>query len=988
MRNKVPTFGTEKIKAGDVAGYFFLPRILPRLQELFTSGFGYFAFLIAQVYQAVRILPANHPYTNPANIGKFGIRQAILAAANNITLSRRNIDQVIIFFAIVAGVIVLFLQFIALFANFLIDSAQASGVFAGLFATPNPQTDIAFLLLDHVFGIPDFFGSAINGTLPTPFHAALQSLFQFYNFALLVVAVLIFLYYVVVVIAETAQTGTPFGKRFNHIYAPFRLVVAIGLLVPLNWGFNASQYITLLSAKMGSGLATNGWLVYNRGLQNAMGVDSSTLLARPQTPEIDEMVAFMTVVHACRESYCLNKVAPPGSERICGDSSVLIEPFLTVGDQAIDFMPTPYVAARTFYQNGDILITFGHLNPDAYNITGGVAGVMPYCGKVQVPLSAFDGNDTRGVRAEFVQEQYFNLIKLLWVDPELRALGERFARAKLMPSSAPDAISDCWRSDILGDGGNCSSADGTGYVPPSAVKNRILSRQQSSLSGLVTAAYNFFRGQLNLIVRPEILARGWGGAGIAYNDLADINGKFFDAVFSLPMSNTFPYLMELVERERQRQDGALTQERRFDPNLAEGQSIPGMSEEGDMPIAQVMNEAYQYWANDQTTNEDPLTSNVFFDTINSLFGTRGLFCMIDPFPGPTGAPDHFREDCGVGTHPMVQLIALGKGLVDSAINNLGTAMAFAAMGGAGSVMNQHAGASLQALSGFYLSIATVGLGIGFTLYYVVPFLPFIYFFFAVGAWVKTIFEAMVGAPLWALAHLRIDGDGFPGSSANNGYFLIFEIFVRPILTVFGLVGGFAIFTAMAHILHEIFTLVIINLSGYQPDGALTAGVEIFRRNVLDEFFYTVIYVIIIYMMATASFKMIDMVPNFIIRWLGQSVASFGDQRDDPTEGLTQYAMIGGHMVGGQLGSALTSAARGAGQGGAGVLALALQDQDNGGTPPGNDGTPPPGDDGTPPPRNDGTPPPGNDGTPPPRNDGTPPPGDDGTPPPDDGEPPR
>ena len=952
MTHKTPLLNDKKVSAGDVAGYLFLPRIFPRFKELFTSGFGYFAFLIAQVFQAVRILPQNHPYANPANIGKFSARKAILAAANNITLSKKNLDQIVIFFAILAAIVILFLQFAALILGFLVDTAHANGVFEGLFETPNPETDIAFLLLDHVFGIPDLFGSAINNTLPTPFHAGLHALFQFYNFALLVVAVLIFLYYVVVVIAETAQTGTPFGKRFSHIYAPFRLVVAVGLLVPLNYGFNASQYITLFSARMGSGLATNGWLVYNRGLDgnpidNVMGVDSSTLLARPQTPQIDELVALMSVIHSCRESYCIGK-RPPGAQNHCAapfGAGVLVEPYLTVGDQAVNFMATPYIAAKLLYQSGDIVITFGHHDTDSHvDYTG---YVEPVCGKITVPLAALDGDDTRGVQAEIVQMYYFNLVKLLWGNPVVRALGERFARAIIVSNEFPLGERDCWKSNILMDAGECADLR---YKPPTAVKELMLTVHQSLMSGTITALFNMFRDQLNLIVSPEILARGWGGAGIAYNDLADINGKFFDAVYTIPSAKNYPSLMELVEKERQKQDGAAMGEERFNPNLAEGRPIPAVQATGDLKLAQVMNESYKYWANDQTTNETPLQGNIFFDAINMLFGTYGLFCMIDPFPGPTGAPDSFRDGCAVGTHPMVQLIALGKGIVDSAIENLGRAILFAAAGGAGSALDQHIGASAQALSGFFLSIATIGLGIGFTLYYVVPFLPFIYFFFAVGAWVKTIFEAMVGAPLWALAHLRIDGDGFPGNSANNGYFLIFEIFIRPILTVFGLVGGFAIFTALAHILHEIFTLVIVNLSGFEPDasqpdvggGGIDDAVAIFRRNVVDEFFYTVIYTIIIYMMATASFKMIDMVPNFIIRWMGQSLSTFGDQRDDPTEGMVQYAAIGGHMIGGQIGGALTSAARGAGEAVPGAMEMAesLRGEDPAPTPP--PGAEPPG----------------------------------------------
>ena len=56
--------------------------------------------------------------------------------------------------------------------------------------------------------------------------------------------------------------------------------------------------------------------------------------------------------------------------------------------------------------------------------------------------------------------------------------------------------------------------------------------------------------------------------------------------------------------------------------------------------------------------------------------------------------------------------------------------------------------------------------------------------FAVGGWVKGLFEAMVGVPLWALAHIRIDGQGLAGDAALNGYFLIFEIFIHLLMFFF------------------------------------------------------------------------------------------------------------------------------------------------------------------------------------------------------------
>jgi conjugal transfer/type IV secretion protein DotA/TraY len=199
-----------------------------------------------------------------------------------------------------------------------------------------------------------------------------------------------------------------------------------------------------------------------------------------------------------------------------------------------------------------------------------------------------------------------------------------------------------------------------------------------------------------------------------------------------------------------------------------------------------------------------------------------------------------------------------------------------------------------------MTTAFIGLTAGFILFYVLPFLPFLYFFFAVGAWVKSIFEAMVGVPLWALAHLRIDGEGLPGDSASNGYFLIFEIFLRPILTVFGLIASTIIFTAQVRVLNFIWALVIDNLTGFAggQDTVVASFYDVvIHRDIVDQFFFTIVYTIIVYMMATASFKLIDTLPDNILRWMGAGVSSFGDINDDPTEGLTRYAAIGGMTFG-------------------------------------------------------------------------------------------
>ena len=164
---------------------------------------------------------------------------------------------------------------------------------------------------------------------------------------------------------------------------------------------------------------------------------------------------------------------------------------------------------------------------------------------------------------------------------------------------------------------------------------------------------------------------------------------------------------------------------------------------------------------------------------------------------------------------------------------------------------------------------------------------------------------MVGVPLWALAHLRIEGDGIPGEAAVDGYYLIFEIFLRPALTIFGMMASFVIFTAMVYTLNDIYDLATANVGSFEP--ATTNTTPEMRRGSVDEFFFTVLYAIIVYMVGMSSFKLIDLIPNNILRWMGQQVMTFNDQREDSAQGMVGTASVGAQQGISALGKGLGGA---------------------------------------------------------------------------------
>ncbi|MCB9983793.1 MAG: DotA/TraY family protein [Rhodospirillales bacterium] len=982
------------IKTTKVIKYAVMPEVFPRFRALFASGFGYIAYLMAQIYFMVRLLPPHHPYLKSENIGQYGVRHVIAEAANGLVVNRKNLDQLLVFTLMLTGVVLLAVQIVMVLAGLLLNTAMA----ASIFVTPNPDIDIAYMLLDQVFGVGDgvnnFFnscvssavlcpGETVNPAFPWPFHLSMHNLFRFYSIGILLIGTIIFSYYIVVVIVETATTGSPFGQRFKNLWVPVRLVVAVGLLLPLGLGYNSGQYITFGAAKFGSSMATNGWIRFNQAVAGAMpggGVagEAQNLIAMPKPPDAAPIAEALSIVHGCafahylHHPFTLKNTGAPALPKIRVDypetpaliTTYLgnahrygIKPYLIKSptawqagidaNESLEVLPgTTYEDALKFYTSGDIVIRFGRKGNVDIDGVGGITDkeremykdepgqVQPTCGEIRIPITDRRPTDAANIHATdgylgsvAVQRMYFELIRDHWHDVNLNEnyidFAGRMALLKQNPGKGTSADSAC-NMGCTGGGlftpnldlpnNDCGAAPpappaadnrdcATENIPADWKQEAINDLQVTLNTDLTQIWVDYNQGTNEFDVDGALLARGWGGAGIWFNKIAQANGAFMNTLFNPPVMNLYPLMMEFVKKDKEKADNDPSGIQAFNPNLGQNKNLLKLSqiESGAKPIAMIEFNVFEYWNKENKNaaqSKKTHTPNAFEKGMNLVFGTHGLFAMTD-------------ENANI--HPLAQLVALGKGLVEAAVRNVAGASMSAAGGGLSKALSEAAGPMINAVSGMIMSTAFVGLTAGFVLFYVLPFLPFVYFYFAVASWIKTIFEAMVGVPLWALAHLRIDGDGLPGESALNGYFLIFEIFIRPILSVAGLVAAILIFTAQVRVLNFIWSLVTDNVGGHNSDPTIAIAPNIqFKREIVDEFFYTVLYAIIVYMLATASFKLIDKIPDHILRWMGQGVSSFGDINQDPTESLTRYAALGGMTAGRNVAEAVHEAAGGIG----------------------------------------------------------------------------
>ncbi len=976
--------------------------------SLFFSGFGLLPYFFAILCARMRLLPKGHRFFHAHE--KYGIRHVLAEAANHIQFKWKNVDQILVYAALVCGAAVLF-AFIAAILFYVVLStpaAQAAIVWLpDIFKTANPERDVAFMMLDRVLGIPGIYDSdiitqpGIYGTVPNSLHDAMHVLFRFFSFGLFLIAVFIFLYFIVEIVWDITQTGSPLGETLQNTWIPLRLVAAFGLLIPISGGLNTAQYITLYTAKFGSGLATNAWGMYNMGTgMNPTGFGNDQLVADIEFQDVTNLLRGLLVMKSCERINTFASV-PAGlsgaTAGLSGNGSdgtlgfYDVRPYIVSSTQGkplftnstltgvLDPVGNVYEPTPLGVVSGDptdaftqvlqtsnlsgIRLVMGYKNPDdpdRYKEYPG--GVLPVCGEVFIPVNGYNAESLLAAEAYFYATLYVltnqarpgATLSQLELDSELAVIRE-YTRTSpewawfidWYKVAAPQPNLKCmwdWNLDGyeslqegVGDGGAtmglCTAPVTEKYWSEyigTAAQTFVFHPSEVALAAIADvpnivdqysigdATYSSMGLTDPMMLDAAIFDLGWGGAGLWYNKISEKNGNYVSAVTGIPVIQKMPMTMEKIKEQRGKNNAVvekgfcgqyklnksgttsikITNEKsQFEAELAENlyTTCTALFENQNILADVYSGSTLVFAVNNSNYSDNPVER-----AIAMVFGEFQIFNI------------YHNQDLGV--LPMAQLSAMGKLLVDKSMMAMMAAVGSSAMGG---LLHMAAASSqgddIEALNmlgsafgefaGAAISFATLGLTTGVMLHYVLPFLPFMYFFFAVGRWVKTIFEALVGVPLWALAHMRLSGEGLPGEAASSGYFLLLEIFVRPILTVISLIASFAVFNAMVTVMNSIFSLLVTNFSGVSYMGYLNADPTVMDnfRGIADQFFYTVMYVVLTYMIGTSSFKLIDIIPdNILSRWSGAGVSSLGasDNADDLIDQLqSQMPIMVSHFAG-------------------------------------------------------------------------------------------
>lgn len=230
-------------------------------------------------------------------------------------------------------------------------------------------------------------------------------------------------------------------------------------------------------------------------------------------------------------------------------------------------------------------------------------------------------------------------------------------------------------------------------------------------------------------------------------------------------------------------------------------------------------------------------------------------------------------------NPMLALISFGNILIFLATSAWSAWVIFAAFAG----MAFTPGVTfIEAATPMLQTLAMLLFTTGATLAIVLPLLPTVRFLFAVLGWVILVLVAVMGMPLFALAHLKTGGEGWVGQlQVASAYNMITGIILRPTLIIIGFVVGLMLFNNIVRVLAMIYIAGVGDIGGnaltgsglaglagmavaWNPVGAIGAIISHIAMEIFKLFMMSVLFQGI----ANSCFKLVDIIPSQAMTWMG------------------------------------------------------------------------------------------------------------------------
>ncbi|MDF1646596.1 MAG: type IVB secretion system protein DotA [Legionellaceae bacterium] len=225
-----------------------------------------------------------------------------------------------------------------------------------------------------------------------------------------------------------------------------------------------------------------------------------------------------------------------------------------------------------------------------------------------------------------------------------------------------------------------------------------------------------------------------------------------------------------------------------------------------------------------------------------------------------------------GVNPIVALAKMGATYIDFSMN----IWILAALGAVVGSMAPAVYALYMVIAPLFLAWVGIMVGIGFTTAYFVPFLPYMIFTFGAIAWMISVIEAMVAAPIVALGVAHPEGHDALGKS-EAGLMILLNVFLRPGMMVVGYIAAIALSFVGVWIMNAGFGNVFNYLESDQMWGSLSTLSPIPWTQFFGYFFGALVYTMLYLTIVQKAFTLIAVLPDKVLRWIGGQPEGVGQE---------------------------------------------------------------------------------------------------------------
>lgn len=722
------------------------------------------------------------------------------------------------------------LLLLALLGASTITWAAGSGL--NQFTPPPGDTSVDFL--HEVFGkIVNVVASGGDVRGETGTDDVLGTMMAVFNTAVLFLGMVFVAYTTIKGTIDSAHDGEILGKKMSEIWVPIRTVGGTAVTLPLASGYSTLQIGVLWLALQGVGIADAMWsAAINRIAQDNM-------IANPIIPDARPLAANILRYEVCAAA--MNKQYAESGRNTRIQAMAVPRTISNTGDMSnvnlLDAIPPVaiYDAVKNYANSRYTVVDYkwravdGNGNSDGTYINPDVCGGITW----KESWESSEGNaNTKVIKAPLLAAHASAVKNMI---TELHPVAQQIVAGQKPAPGAIDTATAHYVSILRG-----------------AAKQAVQNTNDKARADFLKTAES----------------SGWIFAGTWYNHIVKMNDVMQSTLNSLPASEPISII-----------DGRETRDA-----LQNYQDAMAVADEyAKNRVADVKGVYYQ-----ETNVRPPQDGEGAWEYIKKLISA--------PF---MGAINQMTEEiAGSNLNHMSQMKSFGDTIVTAGWALAGTLATAAGVSNAKAVSltagwGFDAGAALGILSGVFTLMIIGLLGFGVTLSTYAPMIPFITWIASVVNWFVLLIEAVLAAPIWAVAHIHPDGDDAVGR-AGQGYMMILSLIMRPALMLFGLVSAMLLTQPITGLVNAGF---MSSVSGVQADS--TTGLVSF-------FAYVTIYVIIMTTVLHAVFSLIHWIPDNVPRWIGAHVSG-GPASPDQKEREASHV----------FGAGVSHAERGVGSGGHG-----------------------------------------------------------------------